>query len=199
MEKVKKSFNTRDLINLSIVILGTTFILSFPELRKNLLLYFLIVSISLLLRFLAHRLMGNRLKCMINFKLWPLGILIAIFSLALKRVFGIAFLSLGYVEIIPYRFGRWGIKLIKMTPRDYSNIALAGVGANMFLMLFFGIIYTINPTLELFQTISMINGLLAFFSLLPIPPLEGGHIFTYSIWLWVLFIVLILSSLVVVI
>jgi len=63
---------------------------------------------------------------------------------------------------------------------------LAGVGVNLFFMIFFGIVYTVNPSLHVFQTISIINGLLTFFSLLPLPLLEGAHVFTWSIWVWVI-------------
>jgi len=141
--------------------------------------------------------MANRLGCMSTFKLWPLGIFLGTISLLLKTSLGIIFTALGYIEIVPYKFGRWGIKLIRMTPRDYAYIALAGLAVNLFLMLFFGILYTINPK-EIFQTISNVNGILAFFSLLPLPFLEGAHIFTWSLWLWVILIFLSIITLIIV-
>ncbi len=197
MEKVRKRFKKEEIRDLVIVILVVTLIFAFPDLKKNSFLYLIIVSVSMSLKHVAHKLMGDRLGCMVTFKLWPAGVGIGLMSLMLKTIYGFIFTALGYVEIIPYKFGRWGIKLIKMMPRDYAHIALAGVAVNLFLMLFFGILYTIN-SVEIFETISRINGLLAFFSLLPIPPLEGGHIFTWSLWGWVILIVFTLMTLLIV-
>jgi len=184
MEKVRKTFKPGEIRDLIIAILLGALIFTLPTLKLNFFLYLIIISISMLLRHIAHKLMADRLGCMATFKLWITGTLIGMISLFFKAMFGFIFLAFGYVEIVPYKFGRWGIKLIRMTPRDYSYIALAGVGVNLFFMLFFGIWYTINPV-DIFQIISNVNGLLAFFSLLPIPPLEGSHVFTWSLWFWV--------------
>jgi len=184
MEKVRKRIELSEVRDLAIVIALATLIFSFPIQGLNFLGIFVIILLSISLRYAAHKLMADRLGCMATFKLWLPGVAIGLLSLLLKSILGFVFLGLGYVEIIPYKFGRWGIKLIKMTPRDYAYIALAGVGVNLFLMTFFGVAYTINH-IEIFQIISKINGILAFFGLLPMPPLEGGHVFTWSIWFWV--------------
>ena len=185
MEKIRKKFKKEEIRDLAIVILVTTLLFAFPNLSVKLILYLVIISLSLFLRHFAHKLMADRLGCMATFKLWPLGGFVGLMSLFLKNIYGFIFTAMGYVEIIPYKFGRWGIKLIRMTPRDYAYIALAGVSVNLFFMLFFGILSTINH-LEIFEIISNVNGILAFFSLLPLPPLEGGHIFTWSLWIWVI-------------
>jgi len=197
MEKIRKKFKKEEIRDLIIAILAVTLIFAFPDLKENFFLYLIIVSVSLPLKYIVHKLMGNRLGCMVTFKLWPTGMGIGMFSLMLKSIYGFIFTSFGYIEIVPYKFGRWGIKLIKMTPMDYSHIALAGVAVNLFLMLSFGILFTINPV-EIFETISIVNGLLAFFSLLPIPPLEGGHIFTWSLWVWVILMFFTIMTLIIV-
>jgi len=186
MEKIRKRFKKEEIRDLTIVILAVTLIFAFPNLRENMFLYFIIVSFSVFLRHVTQKLMGDRLGCMVTFKLWPIGIGIGMMSLLLKSVYGFIFTALGYVEIIPYKFGRWGIKLIKMAPRDYAHIALSGISVNLFFMLIFGMFYSISPNIEIFQIISLTNGLLALFSLLPIPQLEGGHIFTWSLWVWMI-------------
>ncbi|MEM5792815.1 MAG: hypothetical protein QXY45_00440 [Candidatus Aenigmatarchaeota archaeon] len=182
MDKIRKSFNPGEIRDLVIVILFSTLLLSIPDLKSNLILYLFLVSVGLFLRQIIHKIVADKLQCTTTFKLWPIGFFIGLISIFL-RVYGLVFLALGYIEIVPYKFGRWGIKLIRMTPRDYAYISLAGLGVNLLFLLFFGILYTINP-LPIFQTIALINGLLSFFSLLPIPPLEGSHIFTWSLWTW---------------
>jgi Zn-dependent protease len=185
MKKIEKFFTTAEIIQLIIAILGITIIFTYPNFRANFFLYLIIIFVSLSLKQLFHKLFANKLGCMSTFKLWPFGVVIGTITLLLKSSLGFIFTALGYIEIVPYKFGRWGIKVIEMTPSDYARIVLGGLGVNLFLMLFFGIWYTINP-LEIFHTISNINGILSFFSLLPIPSLEGGHIFTWSLWVWVI-------------
>ncbi len=185
MKKIGKFFTSREIVELVIAILAITLIFTYPNFRSNFFLYLIIISLSLSLKQVFHKLVANKLGCMSTFKLWPLGTIIGLITLLLKSSLGFIFTALGYIEIVPYKFGRWGIKVIEITPSDYARIALAGLGVNLFFMLFFGIWYTINP-LEIFHTISNINGILAFFSLLPIPSLEGGHVFTWSLWFWVI-------------
>ena len=184
MKNLRKKFTAAEIRDLIIVILGVALILAYPDLKSKFFLYLIIISISLFLRQVFHKLMANKLECMTTFRLWPLGVTLGLVTLLLKTTFGFFFAALGFIEIVPYKFGRWGIKLIKMTPRDYAHIALAGLSVNLFFLIFFGIWYSINPV-EIFKTISIINGILAFFSSLPLPSLEGGHIFTASIWTWV--------------
>ncbi len=198
MEKVRKVFQPREIMELIVVILGVSFILTFPNLEFNFFITLVVVAVSMFLRHFSHKLMADRLGCMATFKLWITGTVIGIVSLLLKVTFGFIFLALGYVEIVPYKFGRMGIKLIRMTTRDYGHIALAGVAVNLSLMLIFGVLYTVHTDVEIFQTISKVNGLLAFFSLLPIMPLEGSHIFTWSIWFWVILMIFNILSLIVV-
>lgn len=185
MSKIKKFFTPPEIRDLVIAILAITLILIYPNQKNLFFLYLIIISISLALKQIFHKLMANKLGCTSTFKLWPIGITMGLLSLYLKSVIGFVFILLGYTEIIPYRFGRWGIKLIEMTPRDYAHIALAGIGVNLVLMLIFGMLYTINNS-EIFGTISRVNGWLAFFSLLPIPSMEGGHVFNWSLWFWVI-------------
>ena len=182
LEKIRKSFKGEEIRDLVIVALMATLILSIPDIKSNLLIYLPLVFVGFFLRQLGHKILADKLQCTTTFKLWYLGFFISIISVFLK-VYGIVFLALGYIEIVPYKFGRWGIKLIRMTPRDYAHISLAGIGVNFILLTIFGILYTINP-IDIFQKIAFVNGLLSFFSLLPIPPLEGSHVFTWSLWTW---------------
>ena len=89
----------------------------------------------------------------------------------------------------PILFG-WA-KPVPINPYNFSDqkygsakVALAGPGANLLVALFFGLALRFFPDLialpglfSIFSYIVFINILLAVFNLLPIPPLDGSHIF----------------------
>jgi Zn-dependent protease len=65
-----------------------------------------------------------------------------------------------------------------------AKVAMAGPGANFAIALFFGLILRFIPGISSFSGLNLIfayivyiNLLLAIFNLLPIPPLDGHHIF----------------------
>lgn len=93
------------------------------------------------------------------------------------------FAAPGFVEIVPYSFGRWGFKVAKLGPKEIGIISLAGVGFNVL----FAIIFKIFPG-DIFSKLSYYNGLLALFNLLPIPPLDGSKIFLWRMWIWLFLI-----------
>ncbi len=76
---------------------------------------------------------------------------------------------------------------LKNPKRDTAIIGLAGPSANIFLALFFGLLlrfgvgaglFSVAPGLiVIFQFVILINLLLAFFNLFPVPPLDGSKIF----------------------
>jgi len=77
------------------------------------------------------------------------------------------------VPINPYNFRdkKWG----------NLKVALAGPLSNLLLALFFGFLLRIfNPPIQFYNFFSIViilNLLLAIFNLIPIPPLDGSHIF----------------------
>ncbi|MEM2175586.1 MAG: site-2 protease family protein [Candidatus Micrarchaeia archaeon] len=96
---------------------------------------------------------------------------------------------IGTIALFFFRIG-WA-KPVPINPYNFSDMkkgviltSLAGPAANFFLAMVFGILYRlINPTslfFNLFLTSFVIyNLILAFFNLLPIPPLDGSKIFMY--------------------
>lgn len=179
-------FTREEMRDIIISILAIALIFAYPNLRSKFFEALFIVIFSFFLHEMAHKFMARRLHCTATYKLWPMGILFGILLMLLKPIMGgLIFLAPGFVEIMPYTFGRLGIKLIKMTPRDYGAIALAGVGVNLFFAIFFRLF-----TGEIFHTISLINAFLAFFNLLPIPSLDGEKIFVWGIFWWLFLIVL---------
>lgn len=68
---------------------------------------------------------------------------------------------------------------------DDIKVSLAGVTVNFLLALAFGFSVRLwtpgSPTYWLFEQIALINLLLAFFNLMPVPPLDGSHVARYFI------------------
>ena len=186
--KLFKNKELRDLI-LAIIILSVIF--SFPDFSGFFLVSIVIVLFSYFIRELAHKFVARKFGCMSTFKLWPPGVLIGIMSILLKYFGGffaeknIVFAAPGFAEVVPYRFGRMGFKLARVTPKDLGLVALAGTGINVFFAVFFKMFSG-----GIFQTLGLYNGLIALFNLIPISPLDGGKIFVWSMmtWLFLVFV-----------
>jgi Zn-dependent protease len=95
-----------------------------------------------------------------------------------------------------YTFG--GAKPVPVNPRNYRNyvkgdviVSLAGIAVNLILFVVFAGLFamvgmlgarltTLAPTLEILQRMTFygmwLNLVLAFFNLIPIPPLDGSHV-----------------------
>jgi Zn-dependent protease len=182
-----KFFTNNELRDLVIAVVVLSVIFSFPDFSTFFLVSIVIVFFSYFVRELGHKFVARKFGCMSTFKLWYPGILIGIMSMFFKYVskLNIVFAALGFAEIVPYRFGRMGFKITRVTPKDLGVISLAGTGINVFLAVFFKIF----PG-GIFQTASLYNGLIALFSLFPIQTLDGKNIFlwSYMIWLFLLFV-----------
>jgi Zn-dependent protease len=94
-----------------------------------------------------------------------------------------------FCVIFPSRFIFGWAKPVPINPYNFKDqkygelkVALAGPSANLIIALFFGLLIRFFPELIpggifIFSYIVFINILLAIFNLLPIPPLDGSHIF----------------------
>ncbi len=94
-----------------------------------------------------------------------------------------------FCVIFPTRFIFGWAKPVPVNPYNFKDqkygelkVALAGPSANLIIALFFGLIMRFFPEIIssssfIFTYIVFINILLAIFNLLPIPPLDGSHIF----------------------
>jgi len=90
---------------------------------------------------------------------------------------------LGTIMIFIARFG-WG-KPVPIDPYNFSSprrdeilVALAGPASNIFFGIVLGIFYQITGIYHpVIQIIAVTNFYLAFFNLLPLPPLDGSKIF----------------------
>jgi Zn-dependent protease len=114
------------------------------------------------------RLTLNPLKHLDFFGSFLLPLLLLVFTFGKGPLFGWA----KPVPINPYNFRdqKWGA----------LKVALAGPLSNIILAVFFGLIIRFLPMtpvfFDLFSMIVLLNLVLAFFNLIPIPPLDGSHI-----------------------
>jgi Zn-dependent protease len=146
---------------------------------------FLMVFTGFLLHELAHKFTARHYKLEAFFKLWPLGVAI---SVLLALFTPILFAAPGAVVIFGKKFRNWKYKydrFAKATIREMGIIAASGPAVNLILAFAFSMFSG-----RVFELLTQINAFLAFFNLLPFNPLDGGKVFTWKPWFWLLLIVL---------
>jgi len=123
---------------------------------------------------LAHKFVAQRYGYWAEFRYWDMGLMLGILMGITQKFL---FLAPGAVYISS---GAHGISREKN-----AYISLAGAATNMVLALVFFIFSRyINLDIGLFGV--KINILLAFFNLLPIPPLDGSKVFAWNKQKWAL-------------
>jgi len=177
--KIKKSeFN-----QLVIAWLVLSFCFSIEALFKsNFLTKFLISLVTLGLGFIAHEITHRNVArfygCFAEFKLWPLGLIMALIF-ALISGGKIIFAAPGAVYITPRFF-------IPVSKDKYGKIALSGPLANIVLALIFLSLTIFNE--GLLGSVSLIgfriNIWIAAFNLLPFGPMDGKKVFEWNVIVW---------------
>ncbi len=161
------------------LVLGLCFSIRYLLLQPHLFpRFFLLALIGLGAAFigheLAHKLVAQKFGYQAEFRLWWLGlVLAALFAfLTMGRVL---FAAPGAVYILAYT-----------RPREEGVIAVSGPLANLVLATLF---YLLSQGVGFIATIGqwgfMINLWLAAFNLLPIPPLDGRKVMSWSLRAWI--------------
>jgi Zn-dependent protease len=176
-------FSVREIIHILIAMAVLTIAFSFAfapypplthvaEVIGYLPLSFLAIVTAFFCHEIAHKYMGQKFGYWSEFRMFPQGLLFALF---LGLVAGIVFAAPGAVQI----FGR-------PSRDEMGKIAVAGPLTNLILgLLFVGIWYSssgIIASISFF--VAYINVFLAFFNLLPFGPLDGAKIFRWKKELW---------------
>ena len=131
---------------------------------------------------LAHKYVAIKYGCYAEFRAWETGLAIAI----LLAVFlNVIFIAPGAVYIA---------RTFYLTKKENAYISLAGSVANLILAFAFLAIAAFfpYPLIKMLGRIGAdVNTLLAFFNMLPIPPLDGFKVFSWNKKAWIGFFVLI--------
>jgi len=134
---------------------------------------FLMVITAFFLHEMAHKFTAIRLGAWSEFRMWPLGVLLTLVTSLLGFIFALP----GAVYFASYR-----------NPRIESKIALAGPTTNIILGIIMLLVLTLIKLHGLILVavgyLAFINIWLAFFNLLPIPPLDGSKIFRFDRLNW---------------
>ena len=135
-------------------------------------LSFLAIATAFFCHEIAHKYMGQKFGYWSEFRMYPQGLLFALF---LGIATGIVFAAPGAVQI----FGR-------PTKEEMGKIAVAGPLTNLILgLLFAGVWYfSVGIIASISFFIAYINMFLAFFNLLPFGPLDGRKIFRWKKEVW---------------
>jgi Zn-dependent protease len=172
--KFKELFTKEEVRDLAISTLAISLIFAFPKFELFL-LYLITVVFAFVFHELSHKFVAMKFHCAAFYQMWPAGLLFGFLFMLL----GVKILAPGAVVIRPYRFGRWGFRISRLTVPEIGIIALAGPLVNLSFALIF---YPIS------NFIFSVNAWLAFFNLLPIPPLDGSKVIQWKLWLWFLLI-----------
>ncbi len=143
------------------------------------------VGTAFLFHELAHRTVARRYGCWAEFRMWPMGLMMAL----LFSLFGFVFAAPGAVMISGY-----------IDEERNGRISAAGPFTNWFVgTLFLGGSYVLlmaqNPLWFIPAFVAFINLFIGGFNLLPIGPLDGAKIFRWSAPNYILLVTSILGTL----
>ncbi|MCD6403462.1 MAG: hypothetical protein J7K98_04000 [Candidatus Aenigmarchaeota archaeon] len=144
---------------------------------------FLITLISVFLYLSAEKLMARKYGSSVILKINPFYLL---FSLILA-FFKIPMTLIGLAETYPYRYGRWGFKVVSLGRIELGYIGFAGAITTLGLAVFFKFLTLFSPV---FLPLYKINAIISFYNLLFVPHTEGFKIYGWSPMLWVFLLVI---------
>jgi len=137
-------------------------------------LAFFTVGMAFVLHELGHKIVASALGCIAVYKAWMWGLLLAVLMAVLTNGQFI-FAAPGAVHV--YKQG--------LTKRENGIISMAGPFVNVILAFFFFFMMNAAGFVGVIATVGFqLNLWLAFFNLLPIPPLDGYTVFRWNAALW---------------
>lgn len=186
----KITFSKRELIDILISVIVLGFIFSFRKWGSiesglaNFAWATVVVGFAFIIHEMGHKILAEMYDCYAEFKLFPSFLMISLLITFLTQGYFII-AATGAVVISTAYFTRLGYKYVNITLEEKGKIALAGAVSNIFLAFVFKIFGFALPT-NLLTEIIRINAIIAFFNLLPIPPLDGSKVIAWSRVIWIL-------------
>ena len=144
----------------------------------------IIIVLVFALHELAHKFVAEKYGCFAEYRMWPLGLVLALVS----SFTGVIFAAPGATYISPY-------SRKSLTKGDYGKISLAGPLTNIAIGLS-ALGLSLAFPLDFFSTLTSISFSLAFFNLLPIPPLDGSKVFAWDKRVWLVALIVPLAGLI---
>jgi Zn-dependent protease len=168
----------RDL-SISIIALALAFSMfnlsAFPE---NLIIIILVFAVHEM----AHKFVAQRYGCFAEYRMWPLGIVLALLS----SLVGVIFAAPGATYISPYnKKSKFAFSVAHLTKKEYGKISLAGPATNIAIGSI-SLALSFAFPLEFLLALSEISFFLAFFNLLPIFPLDGSKVLAWDKRIWLI-------------
>ncbi len=162
---------------ISILFLTVSFDIAFSGImfHPGNLIYFLIPSfLAVITGFffheLGHKIVSMKLGYPAFYKRWDLGLFLGL----LFSLFGFVFAAPGAVNIYGY-----------VDRNSYGKISIAGPAVNIF----FAILLLPFSNFSIFKFIIFVNAFLAFFNLLPIPPLDGSKVLRWNLFIYMIILI----------
>jgi len=140
---------------------------------------FVAVITAFLLHELMHKMVAQRYGCYAEFRAYPMGLLLGVFTAA----FGFMFAAPGAVMVSGQVSGRQHVRISAAGPA--TNLALAAGFVGLAVLLGASLSPLGDLLFYLVASIAFVNLFLGFFNLIPFPPLDGSKIFAFNKPLWV--------------
>jgi Zn-dependent protease len=133
---------------------------------------------------LAHKFVAQRYGWKAGFRLWPQGLLLALFIAVISRGLFI-FAAPGAVYLVPKSIGY----TISQSKREFGIVSISGplmnlVFASIFRALSLISVFSILSTISFYGL--FVNLFLAAINMIPFPPLDGTKIFSWNKMIWAL-------------
>jgi len=178
MDKLEIMHITASVVTISLAFSIGALYAGLPAFLSSFPIVLLTLGVGFVLHEMAHRWMAKRYGCWAVYRAWKPGLAFAV-GLALMTGGRFVFAAPGAVHI----GGKY------LTPKESGMIALAGPIMNIIVGVFFLLLFSTaaDPLVKIIGgTGAWINFFLAFFNMIPFPPLDGSKILQWNTMAWLL-------------